>query len=93
VRKHDEKRALVREYKDRPCADYGQTYPHYVMDLDHRRDKLEWQQARPFCVSNMVTNLGIARLREELVKCDVVCSNCHRIRTHERSAGKYTRAY
>lgn len=28
-------------------------------------------------------------LRAEIVKCDVVCSNCHRIRTMERKdAGK-----
>jgi hypothetical protein len=31
---------------------------------------------------------GKKKLLEELKKCELVCSNCHRIRTHERSARK-----
>ena len=27
---------LVRDAKNRPCADCGVQYPYYVMDLDHR---------------------------------------------------------
>src|SRR5262249_2796711 len=30
------------------------------------------------------TRLSWERIAEEIAKCDVVCANCHRIRTHER---------
>lgn len=61
----------------RPCADCKVPYPHYVMDFDHVRGKKKF-------------NLSIACQRsnkavlEELAKCDIVCANCHRLRTHRR---------
>jgi hypothetical protein len=70
-------RKYVAEIKNRPCMDCGIVYPWYVMDLDHvRGEKLS-------DVSSLVDNgASLARLKTEIVKCDVVCSNCHRIRTH-----------
>lgn len=71
--------AIMREAKDQPCEDCGARYPHYVMDLDHVRD------AKVAAVSRMVrSGASEARLRKEIAKCDVVCSNCHRGRTWER---------
>lgn len=55
--------------------DCGQSYPSYVMDLDHRGDKVR-------NVARMVSlGLGEATVLAEIAKCDVVCSNCHRLRT------------
>ena len=70
---------IVRAAKDQPCADCGRRYPYYVMDLDHREgeektanvNRLVWDSERT--------------LRAEIAKCDVVCANCHRERTHQRS--------
>jgi hypothetical protein len=76
-RKRAELVAVVREAKDRPCQDCGLQYPYYVMDFDHREDK-------QFNIASY-RNVGIRQLRAEIVKCDVVCANCHRIRTHARN--------
>src|SRR5262245_32092473 len=35
-RRVDRMLELMREAKDKPCADCGVWYPYYVMDFDHR---------------------------------------------------------
>jgi hypothetical protein len=56
-------------------------YPPYVMDFDHVRDK------KSFEIGIAVgRNKPLAKLLPEIEKCDVVCSNCHRVRTHNRRA-------
>ena len=68
----------LREYKERtPCHDCGTKFPHYVMDFDHLRDKTKE-------VSQLV-GYGRRRLWDEIKKCDLVCANCHRIRTFQPS--------
>lgn len=74
-----EARALLWELKDVPCADCGGRFPPYAMDFDHvTGDKV--------CgISQMVaTNVGLARIRVEIAKCEVVCATCHRVRTFSR---------
>lgn len=68
----------LREQKNVPCADCGQSYPYYVMDFDHLEDKLFNLSAH--CVKTK----GFKQIKSEVAKCDVVCSNCHRIRTYNR---------
>ncbi len=70
-------REWVRAIKDRPCADCGLRYPHYVMDFDHRdRGK------KAFTIGTAIALLANrATIEAEIAKCDVVCSNCHRERT------------
>jgi len=72
------KRALIDEIKSQPCTDCRQSYPPYVMDFDH----LDPEQ-KLFTIGRGVS-VGTIRLREEMAKCEVVCSNCHRIREHDR---------
>lgn len=73
-----DRKDAIDEIKSVPCKDCGNRYPPYVMDFDHRNpdDKL-------FNIST-----GKAKRWEvvlaEIAKCDVVCSNCHRIRSHVR---------
>ena len=74
----ERRKALVNELKDSPCQDCGVKYPPYVMDFDHKRgDKIA-------NISVMVNRRGtsLSKLKEELLKCDLVCANCHRERTH-----------
>ena len=78
VEKH---RRLIRQAKDVPWADCGQRYPHYVMDFDHRTGEKKFFN---ISVAGGQTRLSWERIAEEIAKCDVVCANCHRIRTHER---------
>lgn len=70
-------RELVQEEKSKPCADCGRSYPYYVMDFDHVRGK------KAFTIGASMSKPARV-LREEIKKCDVVCANCHRIRTHKR---------
>ena len=73
----DRHRAIVRELKQQPCADCGKTYPPEAMDFDHIGEKrLE--------ISRLLYVSGTAALLAEIAKCEVVCSNCHRIRTKRR---------
>ena len=69
-------RTEIRAAKNVPCADCGKKYPYYVMDFDHLRDK-EFNIA-----SWLWSGKGRQQVLTEMKKCDVVCSNCHRIRTH-----------
>lgn len=74
-----EKKALVRIAKDVPCLDCGHRFPAVCMDFDHVRGK------KRFNISQMVGG-GVTpqALAEEIAKCEVVCSNCHRIREDRR---------
>lgn len=76
-------RKISLEEKNKPCADCKINYPHYVMDFDHVRE------VKLAHVSHLVSR-GCAEktLRDEMSKCEVVCSNCHRTRTHLRKEAK-----
>ena len=50
------------------------------MELDHRDGTI-----KEAAVANLVSKgCTDARLLEEIEKCDVVCANCHRMRTYRR---------
>ena len=75
--------AWLRDIKEgTPCTDCGLWYPHYVMDFDHL----------PQFTKDIGISVAVAlrwsreKIEAEIAKCEVVCANCHRIRTHERSA-------
>lgn len=70
-------RAVAR-MKSKPCADCGIKYPSYVMDFDHRDPKTKTAN-----VSRMLRcGKPLSEVLAEIKKCDVVCANCHRERTH-----------
>jgi hypothetical protein len=70
--------AKMVEYKEsHPCTDCQQFYPSCVMDFDHLSDKL-------FNIATDYRRVSAKRLQEEMDKCELVCSNCHRIRTRDR---------
>lgn len=87
VKRDKAKRAdFIRKSKDRPCFDCKQNYPHYVMDFDHVPERGE----KLFVIAAKGAQVSQKRLQEELAKCDVVCANCHRIRTHNRDTRSRT---
>lgn len=71
--------SYVRNLKENnPCSDCRKYFPYYVMDFDHLRDKkfsIAFACARVF---------SIKRIKQELNKCQLVCSNCHRKRSFRR---------
>ncbi len=77
-RRREELRKYVRDLKmSTACKDCGESYPYYVMDFDHLENK-------EFSISRLVYANNKTKLRFELEKCEIVCANCHRIRTYER---------
>lgn len=65
-----------------PCADCGEADP-IVLDFDHvQGEKIEAVSAMAW------QGYSIERLEAEIAKCEVVCSNCHRRRTHARRTVK-----
>lgn len=75
-RRHVEKRAAVNRMKEKPCADCGQEYSFFVMDFDHRNPA-----TKSFEISQVCTRKPWGVVLAEVEKCDVVCANCHRLRS------------
>jgi hypothetical protein len=67
---------LILGAKDAPCCDCGMRYPPVCMDFDH---------VRGVKITNVAAMIGHPYSKEEILaeieKCDLVCANCHRIRT------------
>lgn len=79
------KRAYVAKLRNRPCMDCGGVFPEPCMDFDHRSGRTVKGSNSPETIANMKNDhKGIACLMAEIEKCDVVCANCHRLRTHKR---------
>jgi hypothetical protein len=73
-------RHIVRSMRRKPCADCAISFPIVCMDFDHVRGEKLLNIGRG-------TSRSEAVLIAEIAKCDVVCSNCHRIRTALRRLG------
>jgi hypothetical protein len=72
------KQSLVA-YKGGKCQDCGGIFPQCCYHFDHRIPCEKSFNIAEAC-SNGLT-LVIPRLREEVDKCDLVCANCHALRT------------
>jgi hypothetical protein len=68
---------FIDGYKSNPCMDCGNSFPTECMDFDHvRGEKLAAIATMP--------RRNPEKIWIEIQKCELVCSNCHRIRTHKR---------
>lgn len=77
-KRREQCKQFLKEYKsNKPCKDCNNTFPPYVMDFDHIKEKTK-------DVSSLVY-YSIAKLKKEISKCELVCANCHRIRTFNRN--------
>ena len=70
---------LLAALRDVPCADCGGRFPKAAMDFDHRDPA-----AKKYTVSRMLLRASTDEILVEAAKCDVVCANCHRMRTFRR---------
>lgn len=70
-------RLLITAAKGMPCMDCGEMHPHPIMEFDHRD-----RTTKVVAVSDMPGRYGNASIAAEIAKCDVVCTVCHRYRTH-----------
>ena len=76
------RQAIADEAKRKSgCVDCGlRPEVLQVLEFDHRED-----EEKLFDVSDRMTSGNLDDLRREIAKCDVVCANCHRIRTVKRN--------
>lgn len=63
-----------------PCTDCGRVFPPQVMQWDH---KPEFEKIGN--ISQDFWNRTRDEVLAEISKCDLVCTNCHRIRTFTRA--------
>src|SRR5690606_37881346 len=78
-----ERKRWLRGIKEStPCADCELYFPFYVMQFDHVRGE------KQFAVSHSYQYFGKQKIIEEMSKCELVCANCHAIRTHIRGKQK-----
>jgi hypothetical protein len=70
---------FLRDLRRRPCEDCGQGFPPWVIDFDHRDPR----EKKFSIAAGKVLLKSRAVLLEEIAKCDIVCANCHAIRTYK----------
>lgn len=82
----------INEIKNVSCKDCGNRFHPHAMDFDHLESINKHEILRP--VNKLKAGSGMVRFAirfgwdkflEEIAKCEIVCSNCHRMRTYNRS--------
>ena len=69
-----ETRSTYQAGKDKPCARCGGTFPGYVMEYHHTKDRIGNRKPLRY-----LTQYCRSTTEEEIPGCEVVCINCHRI--------------
>lgn len=79
-----QKRLLIDSIKANPCMDCKKRFPAPVMQFDHRDGNTKIK-----AISTLMRNtVKWETIEKEIAKCDLVCANCHAIRTHKRRKGE-----
>lgn len=73
---------IVQSFRnERGCEECGEKHPA-VLDLHHRDPTSKHPRLK--VGSRAWRTMRVSDIEAELEKCDVLCSNCHRIRESER---------
>jgi len=67
-----------------PCADCGATFPVFVMHWDHLPGFEKGGE-----IATMLAHRSREWILEEIKKCELVCANCHVMRTVKRATGAH----
>lgn len=62
-----------------PCTDCGNNFHWCAMDFDHLPGN-----KKLFNIMAKYRDVSWELLQNEIAKCEIVCSNCHRVRTRDR---------
>lgn len=69
---------VIKLKSENPCVDCGKFYHYCQMQYDHiGTDKVTE-------VSKLVKNGTIDKIQAEIDKCELVCANCHALRSWQR---------
>lgn len=69
-------KAFISSLKLAPCVDCQKTYHPCQMDFDHVKGEKDYSVSKMRMANSAILN--------EIAKCDLVCANCHRLRTFLR---------
>ena len=64
---------------DKACTDCGGVFPPEAMQWDHLPGSIKLGE-----ISAKIRQWSRRLIFEELAKCELVCANCHAIRTYKR---------
>src|SRR5689334_5385622 len=68
--------AFLADVKAGPCTDCGARWPAVAMDFDHVRG------VKIASIATMQSSArSLAVIKAEILKCELVCACCHRLRT------------
>jgi hypothetical protein len=77
---------LLNLKRGRPCADCGRLFPPQVLQWDHLPGVPKLGE-----ISTGLRGRSRDEILDEIAKCELVCTNCHAIRTFQRAGwGKWT---
>lgn len=80
--RREKTREFINVHKSGPCTDCGNCFPSCAMDFDHVRG-VKYRD-----IGKMLNHTNTALVFAEIEKCEVVCANCHRVRTFNRQQEK-----
>jgi hypothetical protein len=75
-----ERQALNIQLKSNPCSDCKVQYHWSAMQWDHRPGELKLGDPAKF-----INSMDTDGFLKEIAKCDLVCANCHAVRTYFRA--------
>lgn len=79
----DNKRRALQDIKEASgCVDCGEKYPYFMLHFDHLP---EYEKIAD--ITRLVRTAKWSDVEKEIAKCEVVCANCHAIRSHNRKSG------
>ena len=84
-KRYEHRSRLIDDYKlERGCVDCGWRLHPRALEFDHLPGSVKVAN-----IASMIsrTQYSIEQIRAEMAKCEVVCANCHRIRTYTRECG------
>lgn len=88
-RNRQKRREKLAILKSGPCADCGKHFPSYVLDFDHR------DPSQKVAEVSLLAKLSYKweTVLREIEKCDLVCSNCHHLRTYQGDSNYRSRRH
>ena len=80
------KRDIIQRYKLRyGCAHCGYKESAYALQLDHIDPSTKHPKLKIKGINRGIHGLNWVDMRIEIRKCQILCANCHAVKTHERN--------
>lgn len=75
-------KVIARIKLERGCMDCGYNQYSCALEFDHRPNEV-----KKFTIGSAAGSKSLKNILQEIEKCDVVCGNCHQVRSQRRIGG------